>query len=99
MPGVPGDAHVILRDVRGIMRVRLPPPQPRGLVGKRVARLLDGQEFGADRGDDAAQFPPCLPLLCLLRQDSRGMTLDLRLEQRIRQLQLVYRFLRGPRGG
>jgi hypothetical protein len=51
--GEPGNLHVALRGVRRIMHVLFQPPQPRGLVGKSVQRLLDGNEFGADGGNDA----------------------------------------------
>jgi len=78
------------------MHVRLQPPQPRGLVGELVERFLDGHEFGADCGDDAAQFYPRLPFLFLQRQDSLRMTLDLGIGQNIRQFRFTHRFLLRP---
>ncbi len=78
------------------MHVRLQPPQPRRLIGKLVERCFDGQEFGTDCSDDAAQLYPRLPFLFLQRQDSLRMTLDRGIGQNIRQLRFTHRFLLWP---
>ena len=56
------------------MHVLSQPALPGGLVRGLVERLFGGDQFGTDRGDDVAQFFPCLPLVLLQRKDSLGMT-------------------------